>query len=1043
MKKLFASNAVNSKMSTYVNSILRIAIYSCIILSAGNVYSQNKFTVTGTVTDNSSGESIPGLTVVEKGTSNGTITDFDGNYSINVSDKLGSLVFSFIGMETQEVAINNRSTINIIMAGSTVNLEEVVAIGYGTVKKSDLTGSVASVSVEDLKKVPVTSLDQSLQGRISGVQVTQVSAQPGGATSIRIRGGNSIVAGNEPLYIIDGVQVMSSNNFSWIGGPGENALSSLNPSDIESMSVLKDASATSIYGARGSNGVVLITTKRGKSGNDKITFDAYFGIQEQIKAIEVMNATQFAKLYDEAGLNATPNGSSYDPLYPDPESLGSGTDWQDQIYRTAPMQNYQLTFSGGDDKTNYALSGNYFSQDGIIVGSDFDRYSGRINLDRKVTSKLKTGTSLSLTNTNSNTVGSSTPGGFFPGVVNTAIIFNPTLPIYDETGQYTLKDPIADGWLDNPVAVTKEVEAISKVNRIMGNIYAQYDINSHLKLKISGGLDSYKNTQDMYTPRFIYSGSINDGQARFAVTESSTYLNENTLTYNKTINDIHKITFLGGFTYQKTNSRAHINISTGFPSDNLGYQGIADFEDMPTILASFTEEALISYLGRANYSLQEKYLFTLTGRTDGSSKFGKSNRFAFFPSLAFAWRLSEENFIKNLNTFSALKLRTSIGTSGNEKIPMYQNIATLNSTMYYFNNSTPASGYTMERIGNDNLKWETTQQFDFGLDMGFFNGRISLTTDYYYKKTLDLLYWASTPYTSGFEKALLNVGTMQNKGFEFTANTQNFVGEFDWSTNFNISFNKNKILSLNENEDLKITNDEYKLKIGTWSIVREGEEMGTFYGYEADGIWQLGEETEAAKYNKEPGDFKYIDQDNNGKIDAEDRKIIGHALPQFTWSLNNTFSYKNFELTAFIQGVYGNDILNSNRFELESGNGLSNASINMLDRWTPENPSNVYPRANQDAKYLEMSDRYLEDGSYIRLKTLTLSYQIPMENAKLLKIKNAKVYVSGKNLLTLTKYSGFDPEVGRFGQDNTRQGYDYGGYPSAKVFLVGINLSFL
>lgn len=1035
------SNRKDRKMIRDLSSNLKYAIILLLIFLGTNIYTQDNISVTGKVTDNN-GDGVPGLTIIEKGTTNGSITDLDGNYNITVSSPESILVFSFIGMEPQEVTVGSKNTIDIVMEESTIALEEVVAIGYGTVKKGDLTGAVATISSEDLEKVPVTSLDQSLQGMASGVQVTQLSAQPGGATSIRIRGGNSVVAGNEPLYVIDGIPVISSNNFSWIGGPEENAMSSLNPNDIESINILKDASATSIYGARGSNGVVLITTKRGKSGNDKITFDAYYGIQEQAKEIKVLNATQFAILYDEAGLNATPDGQTYTPLYPDPESLGEGTDWQDEIYRAAPIQNYQLTFSGGDEKTTYAISGNYFSQDGIIVGSDYERYSGRMNLDRQVNKKLKLGTSISLTTTNANTVGSSTQGGFFPGVVNTSLTFNPALPIYDSTGQYTLTDPNADAWLDNPVAVTREVTALSKVNRTLGNVFAEYEIARDLKLKVSGGLDSYKNTQDMYTPRFIYSGSFNNGQARFAATNTSTFLNENTLSYNKTFNEIHRVSLLGGFTYQKTNSRAYINISTGFPSDNLGYKGISTAEDKPNILTSFSEDALISYLARANYNLQEKYMLTLTGRVDGSSKFGKSNRYAFFPSIALAWRLSEESFFSNTFPSTYLKVRTSYGRSGNDKIPAYANIATLTSTMYYFNNISPATGYVLGNIGNDNLKWETTNQADLGFELGFFSRRIMLTSDFYYKKTFDLLYWASLPYTSGFSTALLNVGEMENKGFEFSVNSKNFVNKFKWSTDLNISFNKNKVLSLNENEDLRITNDEYKLKIGTWAIVREGEEMGSFYGYESDGIWQLGEETEAAVYGSEPGDFKYIDRNSDGVLDAQDQKIIGHALPDFIWSLNNTFSYKGFELTIFLQGVQGNDILNSNRFELESGNGLSNASVELLNRWTPQNPSNEYPRANRDADYLKMSDRYLEDGSYIRLKTLSLAYFIPLDKMKTRLIQSAKVYVTAKNLLTFTQYSGFDPEVGRFGQDNTRQGYDYGGYPAAKLYLVGLNIGF-
>lgn len=1032
-------NIKKRKLRRKRNSCFILIISLLILPLFSQVIAQENTTITGNVADKY-GEPVPGLTVVEKGTTNGTITNLDGDYTITVSGSTSILVFSFVGMETQEIQVNNNLVINVSMEDSSIELEEVVAIGYGSVKKGDLTGAVATISSDDLEKVPVTSLDQSLQGMASGVQVTQLSAQPGGATSIRIRGGNSVVAGNEPLYVIDGIPVISSNNISWIGGPEENALNSLNPNDIESISILKDASATSIYGARGSNGVVLITTKRGKSGNDKITFDAYYGIQQQAKGIEVMNAYQFAQLYDEAGQTATPDDEIYNPLYPNPESLGQGTDWQKEIYRTAPIQNYQISVTGGDEKTTYAVSGNYFMQEGIIVGSDYERYSGRINLERKVNKLLKLGSNISLTSTTSNTVGSSTQGGFFPGVVNTALTFNPVLPVYDSTGKYTLTDPNADAWLDNPVAVTREVDAVSKVLRTLGNIYGEFEFIEGLKLRVTGGVDSYKNTQDMYTPRFIYSGSFNDGQARFASTQYATFVNENTLTYNTTINNLHKLDILGGFTFQKTDQRSYINISTGFPNDNLGYRGIGTATNMPNILTSFSENILISYLARINYNYSEKYLFTLTGRADGSSVFGPSNRFAFFPSLAFAWRVSEEDFFKNSVPSVYVKMRSSIGRSGNDKIPSYEYIPKLSSTIYYFNNAHPAPGYVLGNIGNENLKWETTNQADLGFDIGLFGNRLMVSSDLYYKQTIDMLYWADVPYTSGFSKALLNIGKMENKGIEFTISGQPLTREFKWSSDLNISFNKNKVLDLNENEDLRITNDEYKLKIGTWAIVREGEEMGSFYGYLSDGIWQLGEEEEAAVYGAEPGDFKYIDKNNDGVLDTKDEQIIGHAQPDFIFSFNNTLSYKGFELTLFFQGQYGNQILNSNRFELESGNGLSNASVELLNRWAPDNPSNTYPRANRDADYLRSSDRYLEDGSYLRLKTISLAYYIPVKNSKA--IQNAKVYVTAKNLFTLTNYSGFDPEVGRFGQDNTRQGYDYGGYPSAKTYLVGLSIGF-
>jgi len=1020
--------------------VLLLLLLTCLILPATG---QDGRTISGKVVILGSDTGIPGITVLEKGSTNGAITDPDGNYSITVKARTGILVFSFVGMKTVEVDYSGMSIVNVEMEEEAIGLEEVVAIGYGTMKKSDLTGSVGSVKVDEMMKTPVTSFDQSLQGRVAGVQITQLSAQPGGSTLFRIRGGSSIYAGNQPLYVIDGMMINSDDNMSWISAPTINALSALNPNDIESIEVLKDASATSIFGAKGANGVILITTKRGKAGTDRITFESYYGIQEVAKRIEVMNATQFAILYDEAGSNAAiDNGSDYVPLYPDPESLGEGTDWQDEIYRIAPTQNYSLSASGGSEKTQYAISGNYFRQDGVIVGSDFSRYSFRTNLDHQASKRLKVGTSFTLNRTRANTVGSSTQAGFFPGVVNTALTFSPAISVFDSTGQYTLKDPNADAWLDNPVAVTREVSSIDQTFKFIGNAYANYTILKGLDFKVTLGYDQYTNEQDYYDPSFIYSGSFNGGQARFAYTSMYTLLNENTLSYNRNFADKHQVNALLGFTYQKRDSRTFIDIASGFPNDRLEYYGIATAENLPDIYTGFGEEAIVSYLARVNYSYDSKYMFTLSNRVDGSSKFGPNNKFANFPSLALAWRVSSEPFMENLSSLYNFKLRASIGTSGNDKIPSYLYIPSLTNTVYYFNNYGPVTGFVQNVIGNDDLRWESTRQLDIGTDISFYKGRLSFVADYYNKFTYDMLYYAEVPNTSGFNTALINVGSMVNNGLEFTMNTVNFDGPFSWNTDMSLSFNKSRIVDLNNNDATYISDDTYKLKIGYWSIIQEGEELGSFYGLVSDGIWQTDEAETAALYGAQPGDFKYVDQNTDYKIDAEDRKIIGHAQPDFFWSLNNTLSYMNFELTIYIQGVYGNQILNSNRFELESGNGLSNASIAMLDRWTETNPSNVYPRANRNADYLQMSDRYLEDGSYARLQLLSLGYRLPTVIATKMKIKGCKVYVSAKNLYTLTSYTGFDPEVGRFGSSNIRQGYDLGGYPSAKTYLLGLTIDF-
>jgi len=1023
---------------------LKLLLLFLLVCSFGQaLFAQGSRQISGTVIQAGTSLAMPGITVLEKGSTNGTITDQDGHYTLSLSSSSATVMFSFIGMKTVEVRYTGQAVIDVVMEEAAIDLEEVVAIGYGTMKKSDLTGAVGSVKVDEMMKTPVSSFDQSLQGRVAGVQVMQLSAQPGGSTMFRIRGGSSIYAGNQPLYVIDGMMINSNDNMSWLGTPTINALSSLNPNDIESIEVLKDASATSIYGAKGANGVIIITTRRGKEGSDRVTFESYFGMQEISRRIEVMNATQFAILYDEAGAAAAAdNGTTYVPLYPDPESLGEGTDWQDEIYRVAPTQNYAVSASGGSEKTQYALSANYFRQDGIIVGSDFSRYSFRTNVDHQASKRLKVGTSFTLNRTKANTVGSSTQAGFFPGVVNTALTFSPALPIYDSTGQYTLKDPNADAWLDNPVAVTREVTSIDQTFKFIGNAYANYTIAKGLDFRVTIGLDQYTNEQDYYDPSFIYSGSFNDGQARFAYTSMNTFLNENTLSYNRTFDDKHQLSAVAGFTYQKRDSRTFIDIASGFPNDRLEAYGIATAENIPDILTGFGEEAIISYLARFNYTLSGKYMLTLTDRVDGSSKFGPNNKFANFPSLAVAWRISSEPFMERMDKLYNFKLRASIGTSGNDAIPSYLYIPTMTNTVYYFSNSGPYTGFVQQVVGNDDLRWETTRQIDLGTDLSFYRGRLSFVFDYYNKFTYDMLYYAEVPNTSGFNTALINVGSMVNNGIELTLNTVNFEGAFSWNTDISFSANKSRVVDLNNNDATYISDDTYKLKIGYWSIIAEGEELGSFYGLVSDGIWQTEEAELAALYGAQPGDFKYVDQNTDYKIDAEDRQIIGHAQPDFFWSINNTLSYRNFELTVYIQGVQGNQILNSNRFELESGNGLSNASIAMLNRWTEENQSDIYPRANRNADYLYMSDRYLEDGSYARLQLLSLGYRLPETVYSKLKIKGAKVYISAKNLYTLTSYSGFDPEVGRFGASNIRQGYDLGSYPAARTYLMGVNIDF-
>ena len=1007
-------------------------------------------TIRGTVTDGDNNEPLPGVNVLARGTTNGTVTDIDGRYSITVSDEVTTLVFSSIGFVTQEVPINGRSEINLTMSADVQSLSEVVVVGYGTVKKSDITGSVASIDGQDIKEIPITSLDQGLQGRAAGVQVTQSSGQPGSVATIRIRGGNSLQGGNEPLYVIDGFPIYNGsgipnatgndNQNNTNTGPRINPLASLNPNDIASMEILKDASATAIYGSRGANGVVLITTKGGQAGQDQISFESYYGVQSVRKTIDVMNATQFAELANEALTN-----DGLEPRFTEEEisGFGKGTDWQDEIFRTAPIQNYQLTFSGGDQKTTYAVSGGYFSQDGTIINSYFRRLSSRVNLNRKISDRFNAGTHLTLNRSNSNTLLTGTDGGGGTGVVLGAIMMSPTVGIFqeDDPTRYT---QVNEGiLLPNPVATAREINNLSTTTRFLGDIYGEYEIIEGLTAKVSFGADLLSNKGNYYEPSFIYQGSGNGGRGVVSSLQTTNWLNENTVTYNKTINENHSINLLGGITFQGNRTEFVSASAQGFVTDALEQNSLQGATVYNQPVTRTPEWGLISYLGRINYSLYERYLFTLTGRVDGSSRFGSGNKYGFFPSGAVAWQVSEEGFMQNVSVVDDLKLRASYGITGNQEIGLYNSLATLTSDNYSFGEAL-VTGFRPNRIPNEDLQWERTAQFDVGLDVGFVDNRFRLTADYYYKKTTELLYDADVPWTSGFSSALQNIGSVQNQGVELGIGADVLTGALSWTADFNIAFNRNKVLELGAVDFFLAGGNSGHLKVSQVSRVEEGLPIGSFYGYLAEGIFRSEDEVAiSAQPNAQPGDRRYRDLNGDGAITAEeDRTVIGNAQPDFFGGLTNRLRWRGFELNVFFQWSYGNDILNYNRFELELPTGGQNVSAELVDRWTPENPDAEYPRATRQRAIL-FSDRQLEDGSYLRIKNLTFGYTFPglVGQSGIEWLSALKVYVSTQNLWTLTNYSGFDPEVSRYGATNLNLGEDYGVYPTAKTVMLGLNLT--
>lgn len=994
--------------------------------------------ITGKVMDDNN-VPIIGANVIVKGSTNGTITDIDGNFTLEVPAH-AILLISYIGYVSQEVLVKNQNNLAILMIEDSKSIDEVVVIGYGSVKKSNLTGAVSSVKTTEIQQTPLTSIDQGLVGRASGVQVTQTSGMPGAVASIRVRGSSSLQGGNEPLYVIDGFPVYSGMGFGSTGGNTQiSGLSTVNPSDIESIEILKDASATAIYGARAANGVVLITTKSGKKGRDIITFESSFGIQNVAKTIDVMNAQEYAALVNEAytndGLDAPYNAMQLANI----AKLGNGTNWQDELFRPAMIQNYQLAFSGGDNKTTYAISGGYFDQKGIIINSDFKRYSLRLNLDRQIFNTLKVGTHMSGSYTISNTA--ATDVGGRDGVVNGALKMNPIQSVYtnEEIGEYT---PTNEPGLliPNPVATAKEQIYNNATTRVLGDVYAEWEFLKDLKLKVSLGMDIMYLKQNQYTPSNIYQ-SLGIASAKVGVNRSINWLNENILMWDKTFKDIHSINLLGGFTIQRNNIETVTGAASNFVNDVMTYNNLGSGSIYNKPESSATQWSLMSYLARANYSLYDKYLFSINGRVDGSSRFGDNNKYGFFPSGSIAWRITEEDFMEPVKSvINNLKLRTSYGFTGNTEIGVYESLATLGSNSWTIGNQL-VSGFYPNRIPNPDLKWERTGQFDIGIDLGLFDNRLRITADYYSKKTTDLLYNVAIPNASGYDSMLKNIGSVQNRGCELSIESDNFSGPFLWTTAFNISFNRNKVLELGGESYKDVGKYDDHLKTSDIRRLIVGQPIGVFYGYRFDGIFQNEAECAQQSSSTSPigiGLRRYKDLNGDGKVDAtSDREVLGDANPKFFGGMTNTFAYKGVELNVFLQYSYGNKIFNYNAMELESPTGGQNVYKDLVNRWSATNPSNEYQKATTNRNNI-VSDRFIEDGSFLKLKTVSLSYSFPKLKCK--HIGGLRLYVTGQNLLTWTKYRGYDPEVSYRGASTLEAGEDFGGYPQSRTYMLGIKL---
>ncbi len=990
----------------------------------------------GKVVDAGTGAGLEGATVQLDAVTHSVYTDHDGRFELVTGQKLPfTVIVSSVGYETQRLVIT-ASPATIALRPSNVDLDEVVVVGYGTQKRSDLTGAISSISSADVRNTVTASFDNILKGKASGVQVTTTSHQPGGGTSIRVRGNNSVNTGSEPLYVIDGFPVYNDDSGASAGvtaGPRVNALSQLNTADIESIEILKDASATAIYGSRGANGVVIITTKKGKEGKTLLEFGAYYGLQKVRKTIPLLNATEFALLVNDA------NDSE---VYSQDEiaSFGEGTNWQDEIFRTAPLQNYNLSVSSGDSKKRYAASINYYDQDGIVINSGFKRLSARFNYEQKVHEKLTFGNNFTFSRSDANQALSATGGGEGGiGPVQAALTFSPILPVYNADGSYVLQNDrgIAMG---NPVATALEITNKAFTYRTLGNIFAEYQIVNGLRFRTSVGADISSNRETYYAPRTTLAGFSVNGSGKAGSASSYSWLNENTLSYDNTFGK-HAINVLGGFTAQQYERQLVSTAATGFINDLLGANNLASASNIGTPNTNITKWSLLSYIGRLNYGFNNRLLLTATGRIDGSSKFGDNNKYGFFPSAAIAYKFTEEEFIKNLGIFSELKLRASYGRTGNQEIASYQSLASLADLSYVIGDNV-VTGFSPGNIPNADLKWETTSQYDVGTEIGLFNGALNLTADLYYKKTNDMLLNTNVPWSSGFSSALRNVGSVENKGLELGLQAKIMDRKLRWTAQANIAFNRNKVLDLGPVTEILTGEINSYLKISDPIVIRPGNPISSFYGYVSDGIFQSTDDIAGgAQPNASPGDRRYKDLDGSGVLDAADRTFIGNADPKFFGGMSHNLSYKNFDLNVFVNWVYGNTILNSTRADLELPTGQKNSGAAVKDRWTSTNPSNTIPRASLTRSFL-FSDALLEDGSFLRLGTVTFGYTFRGEQLRTRAFNSLRLYVSALNPWTWTNYTGYDPEVNRSGKDNILRGIDSDAYPSAKTFLFGLNLNF-
>ena len=1000
-------------MQKYKMPISRLRMMVCLIgmLLPMCIFAQ-QITVQGVVKDQT-GETVIGASVMEKGTTNGTITGIDGDFSLNMSPN-GTLVVSFVGYKTQEVQVKGQKQLQVVLSEDAEMLDEVVVIGYGTMKKSDLTGAVSSIGNKDIKDSPVSNLGQAIQGKISGVQIVD-AGKPGDNVSIKIRGLGSINNCN-PLVVIDGV-------------PTDLGLSSLNMADVERLDVLKDASATAIYGSRGANGVVMITTKRGTEGKGKLAVSANYSFQNATNVPSLLNAAQYAELSNDMMVNS---GRNPNPEWANPSELGAGTDWMDELLRTGVMQNYTVSYSGGNEKSHYYVSGGFLDQSGIVKSVNYRRFTFQSNSDAQVLKWLKFSNNITFS------ADTKKSGSYNIGDALKAL---PIYPVKNEDGSWSGPDGNSEwyGSTRNPIGPTELNKSQTDGYNFLANLTAELTFTKWLKFKSTFGYDAKFWFIDNFTPKYNWKPTPTEETSRYkSDNKSFTYLWDNYFLFDHTFAEKHRVGLMAGMSAQ-WNTNDYLNAQKNvFMFDNV--HEMDNGEEMYAIGGNETEWALLSYMARVNYSYEDRYLLTATIRRDGSSRFGKKHRWGTFPSVSVAWRASQEKWFPKNDYINDLKVRAGYGVTGSQaSVGNYSYLASYNTSVYPFGiSSGNQTALVSSTLANPYIHWEEVAQTNIGFDASLFNSRVMFSFDAYLKETRDMLVKASIPITSGFEDTTTtytNAGKVRNQGIEMSLHTINLTGELGWETNLTATYNKNKIKDLNSDVPYYINqiNNSYV------TMLAKDYPINVFYGYVTDGIFQNQSEvnTHAVQPGAEPGDIRFRDLNNDGVINDSDRTVIGNPNPSWLFSMNNSLSYKGFELSVFLQGIAGNKIYNANNIDNTGMAAAYNQTTDVLKRWQGEGTSNSMPRAvfgdpNQNTR---VSDRFVENGSYLRLKNITLSYTFPKQWLQKAQIENARLSLSCENVATITGYSGFDPEVGINGIDQNR-------YPISRTFSLGLNFNF-